>query len=66
MVDKAAPNQFDSEPVWTYRGYELRAGEFNAAMLPLFRAEVARATAFVIVSPAQGVFGRGFSPLDGK
>ena len=31
------------EPVWTYRGYELKAGEFNTAMVHLFRAEVSRA-----------------------
>ena len=31
------------EPVWTYRGYELHAGEFNTAMVHLFRAEVTRA-----------------------
>ena len=42
----------DSEPatspedaddaVWTYRGYQLRAGEFNSAMVHLFRAEITR------------------------
>lgn len=32
-----------SEPVWTYRGYELKAGEFTTAMVHLFRAEVQRA-----------------------
>jgi len=32
-----------SEPVWTYRGYQLRASEFNTAMVHLFRAEVNRA-----------------------
>ena len=31
------------EPVWTYRGYKLRAGEFNTAMVHLFRAEISRA-----------------------
>ncbi len=31
------------EPVWTYRGYELHAGEFTTAMVHLFRAEVSRA-----------------------
>ena len=64
MVDKTVPNQFDSEPVWTYRVYELRVGEFNAATVPLSRAKAARADAFVIVSPAQGVYGKGFSPLE--
>ena len=36
-------NNPSEEPVWTYRGYELHAGEFNTAMVHLFRAEVARA-----------------------
>lgn len=36
------PDQ-SNEPVWTYRGYELHAGEFNTAMVHLFRAEVSRA-----------------------
>jgi uncharacterized membrane protein len=31
-----------AEPVWTYRGYHLGAGEFNTAMVHLFRAEVHR------------------------
>jgi uncharacterized membrane protein len=31
------------EPVWTFRGYELKASEFNAAMVHFFRAEVNRA-----------------------
>ena len=31
------------EPVWTYRGYQLKASEFTAAMVHFFRAEVARA-----------------------
>ena len=32
-----------AEPVWTYRGYHLRASEFTTAMVHLFRAEVQRA-----------------------
>lgn len=32
-----------SEPVWTYRGYQLKASEFTTAMVHLFRAEVTRA-----------------------
>lgn len=36
----------DSEPVWTYRGYKLRASEFTTAMVHLFRAEVQRASAW--------------------
>jgi len=31
------------EPVWTYRGYQLKASEFTTAMVHLFRAEVSRA-----------------------
>jgi uncharacterized membrane protein len=33
----------DAEPVWTYRGYQLRASEFTTAMVHFFRAEVQRA-----------------------
>ena len=45
MVEK---EQTDSsqpypEPVWTYRGYQLKASEFTTAMVHLFRAEVSRA-----------------------
>jgi uncharacterized membrane protein len=32
-----------AEPVWTFRGYKLRPGEFNTAMVHLFRAEINRA-----------------------
>ncbi|MBM3145666.1 MAG: DUF2270 domain-containing protein [Chloroflexi bacterium] len=32
-----------AEPVWTYRGYQLRASEFTTAMVHFFRAEVNRA-----------------------
>jgi len=32
-----------TEPVWTFRGYELRPGEFNTAMVHFYRAEVQRA-----------------------
>jgi uncharacterized membrane protein len=31
------------EPVWTYRGYQLKAGEFNTAMVHLYRGELSRA-----------------------
>ena len=31
------------EPVWTYRGYQLRVSEFTTAMVHMFRAEVSRA-----------------------
>jgi uncharacterized membrane protein len=33
----------DNEPVWTYRGYRLRASEFTTAMVHLYRGEVQRA-----------------------
>jgi len=32
-----------TEPVWTYRGYRIRSGEFVTAMVHFFRAEVQRA-----------------------
>ena len=32
-----------SEPVWTFRGYKLKASEFTTAMVHFFRAEVQRA-----------------------
>ncbi len=33
----------EDEPVWTYRGYRLKTGEFVTAMVHLFRAEIQRA-----------------------
>jgi uncharacterized membrane protein len=36
-------SQDPEEPVWTYRGYRLKAGEFVTAMVHLFRAEIQRA-----------------------
>jgi len=33
----------ENEPVWTYRGYQLKAGEFNTAMVHLYRGELSRA-----------------------
>lgn len=35
--------QVSEEPVWTYRGYRLKSGEFVTAMVHFFRAEVQRA-----------------------
>jgi uncharacterized membrane protein len=32
-----------AEPFWTFRGYQLRPGDFTTAMVHLFRAEVQRA-----------------------
>ena len=37
------PAQDPDEPVWTYRGYRLRSGEFVTAMVHFFRAEIQRA-----------------------
>jgi uncharacterized membrane protein len=36
-------SQPPSEPVWKYRGYELKSSEFTTAMVHFFRAEVTRA-----------------------
>jgi uncharacterized membrane protein len=33
----------EPEPIWSFRGYRLRAGEFTTAMVHFFRAEVQRA-----------------------
>lgn len=32
-----------TEPVWTYRGYEIRPSEFNTAMVHFYRGEISRA-----------------------
>lgn len=37
------PEQPVEEPVWTYRGYKLKSGEFVTAMVHFFRAEIQRA-----------------------
>ena len=37
------PPQDSDEPVWTFRGYRLKSGEFVTAMVHLFRAEIQRA-----------------------
>jgi uncharacterized membrane protein len=33
----------DTEPVWSYRGYHIKSGEFVTAMVHFFRAEIQRA-----------------------
>ncbi len=38
-----ASSESGAQPVWTYRGYRLRASEFTTAMVHQFRAEVQRA-----------------------
>jgi len=47
MTDQSSPQDKQTrnpdEPVWTYRGYRLRTGEFVTAMVHFFRAEVQRA-----------------------
>ena len=47
MSDEAAPaaeaEKAGSEPVWTFRGYQLKASEFTTAMVHFHRAEVQRA-----------------------
>ncbi len=44
--DKTDKQQTPPEPVWTYRGYQLKASEFTTAMVHFFRAEVTRANAW--------------------
>jgi len=47
MANKAPEEHTHShsheEPVWTYRGYQLKTSEFTSAMVHFFRAEVSRA-----------------------
>ena len=38
-----AKQEDPEEPVWTYRGYKLKSGEFVTAMVHFFRAEIQRA-----------------------
>lgn len=38
----ALPNEQPREPVWKYRGYELRPSEFTTAMVHYYRAEIQR------------------------
>ncbi len=40
---KLPPLDSNSEPVWTFRGYQLRSGDFTAAMVHFFRAAINRA-----------------------
>ena len=37
------PTEPVTEPVWSYRGYQMRSGEFTTAMVHFFRAEISRA-----------------------
>lgn len=48
---ESAPNQGSQEgqeqdAVWTYRGYRIQPGEFNTAMVHLYRGELSRANAW--------------------
>jgi len=40
---KPRKKESPDEPVWTYRGYQLKSGEFVTAMVHFFRAEIQRA-----------------------
>jgi uncharacterized membrane protein len=42
-MDEMDGKETAQEPVWTYRGYQLRPSEFTTAMVHFFRAEVQRA-----------------------
>jgi uncharacterized membrane protein len=37
------PTADGQEPVWTYRGYKMKPGEFNTAMVHFYRGEISRA-----------------------
>lgn len=41
--DSNRPPESGCDPVWTFRGLQLKAGEFTTAMVHFFRAEVQRA-----------------------
>ena len=43
-TDKSAASP--QEPVWTYRGYQLRPSEFTTAMVHYYRAEIQRSNAW--------------------
>lgn len=40
-TDHSQPNT-DPEQVWTYRGYRMKSGEFNTAMVHFYRGEITR------------------------
>lgn len=41
-ANSARRGKSNSEPVWTFRGYEMRPAEFNTAMVHYYRAEIQR------------------------
>lgn len=43
VEDKSDGEHKNTEPVWTFRGYEMRPSEFNTAMAHLYRGEIQRA-----------------------
>jgi hypothetical protein len=51
----AAPSDAP-ESVWTFRGYRMRPGEFNTAMVHFYR--------FVVINPTEEIWGKGFSNLE--
>ena len=40
--EKTPPLSESAEHVWTYRGYKMKAGEFNTAMVHFYRGEITR------------------------
>ena len=40
--DAPPPDAPDGDPVWTFRGYQMRPAEFNTAMVHYYRAEIQR------------------------
>jgi uncharacterized membrane protein len=43
MSENHSTTTAESEPVWSFRGYQIKPGEFNNAMIHLYRGEVSRA-----------------------
>lgn len=44
--DDEQKEQENSDPIWTFRGYEMSSSDFNAAMVHLYRGEVQRSNAW--------------------
>ena len=42
--DAPPPDAPDGDPVWTFRGYQMRPAEFNTAMVHYYRAEIQRSS----------------------
>ena len=43
MSNSYSTTSSETEPVWSFRGYQIKPGEFNNAMIHLYRGEVSRA-----------------------